>query len=192
MDAMQGAGLNYIDWLKIDTQGTDLRIFKSLPDDVQRSVLVAEFEPGIIDAYKGEDKLFEIMRHMREGFFMSSLEVKGVPRLKSSLVTGSGLQQRAKRGAHKVAPGWAEVAFMNLLGNSSDSRGYQLQFVFALLEKQFGFAAEVAERGKNSTGEELFDELGRYAQKKLSKASYQWPLVGMRNRFVRAFNAVFD
>jgi hypothetical protein len=53
--------INYIDWFKTDTQGTDLRLFKTLPSKIADHVLAAEFEPGILDAYIGEDKLYSVM-----------------------------------------------------------------------------------------------------------------------------------
>ena len=36
-----------IDWFKSDSQGIDLRLFKSLDSEVQEKILVAEFEPGM-------------------------------------------------------------------------------------------------------------------------------------------------
>ena len=57
-------GIDYIDWFKADTQGTDLRIFSGLPTSVRNNVLAAEFEPGIIDAYDGEDKLYSVLNTM--------------------------------------------------------------------------------------------------------------------------------
>lgn len=60
-DVLKSINIDYIDWFKTDTQGTDLRIFASLGDELINKILVAEFEPGIIDAYKGEDKLYKIM-----------------------------------------------------------------------------------------------------------------------------------
>jgi FkbM family methyltransferase len=38
--------LSKVDWFKTDSQGTDLRLFKSLGEDLIKKVLVAEFEPG--------------------------------------------------------------------------------------------------------------------------------------------------
>ncbi|MCX6291571.1 MAG: hypothetical protein NT126_07380, partial [Bacteroidetes bacterium] len=50
-----------IDWFKTDSQGTDLRLFQSIGPELINKVLVAEFEPGLIDAYKGEDKLHALL-----------------------------------------------------------------------------------------------------------------------------------
>ena len=81
-EALQQANIDYIDWFKTDTQGTDLRLFTSLPAALQSKILAAEFEPGIIDAYEGEDKVLAVMQEMRDqGFWLSSMAVKGVQRL---------------------------------------------------------------------------------------------------------------
>jgi FkbM family methyltransferase len=194
MDALREAGIDRIDWLKIDTQGTDLRIFRSLPKTIQDNVLVAEFEPGILDAYKGEDKLFDVMNYMHDGFFMSAMEVKGVGRLSPGISTAfSSMKQRALRAAHRTAPGWAEVTFMNLLNSGNrDVRSYQLLFVFALVEGQFGFAAEVAAKGLDQTGEGIFEEMRTFALKQVSGLSFRWPFFAVRNRLNRTFDSVFN
>jgi hypothetical protein len=62
--ALKETGLEYIDWFKTDSQGTDLRIFCSIPEKISNNILTAEFEPGIIDAMKGEDKLHSLMAYM--------------------------------------------------------------------------------------------------------------------------------
>ena len=53
--ALSKAGVDYVDWYKSDSQGTDMSIFDSLPKNISNKILAAEFEPGIIDAYQGED-----------------------------------------------------------------------------------------------------------------------------------------
>jgi hypothetical protein len=63
-DAIKSCGFDYIDWYKTDTQGTDLRLFLSIPEEVTLNSTVIEFEPGIIDAYIGEDKLHDVMAYM--------------------------------------------------------------------------------------------------------------------------------
>src|SRR5207247_2893397 len=56
LDAVvQRLGLTGIDWLKVDTQGTDLRIFGTLSSNLRAGVLAIDVEPGLIDAYQGED-----------------------------------------------------------------------------------------------------------------------------------------
>lgn len=194
MDALREAGVDRVDWLKIDTQGTDLRIFRSLPKEIQECVLVAEFEPGILDAYKGEDKLYDVMSYMHDGFFMSAMEVKGVSRLNPEISDSfSSMKQRALRVAHRTAPGWAEVTFMNLLRSGKrDVRSYQLLYVFALVEGQFGFAAEVAAKGLAQTGEGIFEEMHAHALKRVSGLSFRWPFFAVRNRLGRAFDSAFN
>ena len=62
--------INKIDWFKTDSQGIDLRLFKSLNIEIQNKVIVAEFEPGIIDAYKNEDKLYRLVGYMSNQEFL--------------------------------------------------------------------------------------------------------------------------
>ena len=69
-------GIDRIDWFKTDSQGIDLRLFKSLSNKIRKQILVAEFEPGIIDAYKGEDKLYQILEHLQlQNYWLSDIEI---------------------------------------------------------------------------------------------------------------------
>ncbi|HEY8733033.1 MAG TPA: hypothetical protein VIL90_00615, partial [Puia sp.] len=139
-ETLQSAGISYIDWFKIDTQGTDLRLYKSIPDNIREKILFAEFEPGIMDAYKGEDKLYSVMQEMHaEGFWLSSMNIKGTQRLQSKYVKqlGGFLSERIIR----TSPGWAELSyFRNPEGFSC--RNLLLMIVFSIFERQYGFALE--------------------------------------------------
>lgn len=74
--------INQVDWFKTDSQGMDLRLFLSLGDTIIKKVLAAEFEPGIIDAYKSEDKFWSLMSYMeKSGFWMSDIRVCGSQRM---------------------------------------------------------------------------------------------------------------
>lgn len=80
-NALSQTNINYIDWFKADTQGTDLRLLNSLPEQIQSSILTVELEPGILDAYKGEDKLYSVMQKMHNDlYWLSSMKIKGTQR----------------------------------------------------------------------------------------------------------------
>ena len=51
------------------------------------NIKIAEFEPGIIDAYCGEDKFYDLLKWMNgKKFFLNSLNVEPVYRLKTETV----------------------------------------------------------------------------------------------------------
>ena len=54
--------LNYIDWFKTDSQGADLHLFTALDSKVIDNVKFAEFKSGVIDAYCGEDKFYDLLK----------------------------------------------------------------------------------------------------------------------------------
>lgn len=192
-DALKNVGITNIDWLKIDTQGTDLRIFKSLQDSIRKNLLVAEFEPGIIDAYKGEDKLHELIAYMTgTDFFMSSLEVKGIQRITFETATSFNLQHRTFARTHEISPGWAEVCYMNNLDSTQVTiRSYLLAYAFALIERQYAFALEISLVGSKKTDDKIFTELKDYARKKILMDQIKWPIFGFKNKMKKAFNWLF-
>jgi FkbM family methyltransferase len=65
--ALAAQGITGVDWLKCDTQGLDLKLWQSLPAGWRSRVLAVEVEPGIIDAYDGEEKLGDVLAARRAG-----------------------------------------------------------------------------------------------------------------------------
>lgn len=144
-------GLSSIDWLKIDTQGTDLRIFTSLSDKLRAGVLAVDAEPGLIDAYQGEDLFIDLHRRMTtEGFWLSNLNVEAAVRMRpETLKHIPGISSETDKNllarALKRSPAWCEARYLRRLDSltQSDTRAYILLWAFALLDHQLGFAWDV-------------------------------------------------
>lgn len=190
-DALRQAGITYIDWFKTDTQGTDLRLYNSLSDNVRSGILAAEFEPGIMDAYKGEDKLYTIMQQMHGAdYWLSSMEVKGTQRLHKDYIRDISpfFAQRMLR----KTPGWAEITYLRQPGPLS-VRQILLLYIFALVEKQYGFAIEIAVHGKGLFPQEsLFETCRLEALKKLTAGKRSAPLVFIKRQINKLFSNIHD
>lgn len=192
-DALHEAGISGIDWFKTDTQGTDLRLFRTLPDEIRQNVLLIELEPGILDGYQGEDKLSEVIGYMhQQGFFLSTMEVKGTQRISPEVVESfSGIDARVWKHCLMKSPGWAELSYLNPLQKGKyPKRSYLLAFVFALLEKQFGFALEIARSGYAATNDPYFNELHDEAMKLIHKNNLSWVRVFVRKAGRKLFSYV--
>ncbi|MDD2733784.1 MAG: class I SAM-dependent methyltransferase [Desulfuromonadaceae bacterium] len=164
-------GISKIDWFKTDSQGTDLRLFKSLGEDKTDNVLVAEFEPGIIDGYIGEDKLWHIISFMeKRPFWMSDIKICGTQRISKRTVTEKFRDFGGKippEMLFKTSPGWGEVTFFNTFdprSTSLDVRDHLLGWIFAIIEEQFGFAMDIAIAGYDKFSDPFFQKLSNCAQ----------------------------
>jgi len=167
-DALREIGVNKVDWFKTDSQGTDLRLFASLGEEALKRTLVAEFEPGIIDAYKGEDKLHGLMSFMdRHPFWMNDINVRGTQRISQYALRKQfqGYDGGQVNGlAFRNTPCWAEVSYFNSFGVDAlhlNLRDHLLGWIFALIEGQHGFALDIALQGKERFGEAIFDFLAQ-------------------------------
>ena len=172
--ALAKIGLDYVDWFKIDSQGTDLRIFESLPNTIISKIVAVEFEPGIIDAYIGEDKLHQVMNYMdRQPFWVSHMEVKGSQRIDSDDLAGLGfIQRRYLECFLKTAPGWCEISYINTLDSRDLScREHLLGWVVATIKGEHGFAVHVSRNGAMCFHDRIFDELHRFSLKCLSSSA---------------------
>jgi hypothetical protein len=190
-EALKQAGLTYVDWFKSDTQGTDLRLFRNLPAELVNGILATEFEPGIIDAYKGEDKLHMVMQEMdQDNFWLSTMEIKGTQRLKPAYFNNHDYLF-AKHAVRK-SPCWAEVTYLRQPFSDATQRQFLLLFVFALLEKQWGFALEVADYALTKFNDSIFKTCRQTALKKIKSEKWKMPLVIIKRQFNKAFSNIND
>jgi hypothetical protein len=189
-ESLKQVKIDYIDWFKTDTQGTDLRLFTGLPRVLQDGILAAEFEPGIIDAYIGEDKLYSVMEEMhRREFWLSTMDVKGVQRLQSDEVAGVSSFVASKM--LRKSPGWAEVTYLKQPGGLAP-RQLLLLFVFALLERQYGFALEITDVALRRFPDALFRDCQTAAKEQLAKDRRRTPVVFFKRQINKLLSRIHD
>jgi FkbM family methyltransferase len=166
--------INYIDWFKIDTQGTDLRLFKSINESIRNKTILLETEPGFIDSYKHEDKIADLLHFMESNkdFFLIDFKVKGALRIPKKLY--DNIYKKSNAGnipklTMKIAPGWAEVTYMNSFDNSEvNPREFMLAWLFSTFkghhEIAYVYAHNAIERFGNDS---LWNEFVNYSEKQL-------------------------
>ncbi len=161
--------ISRVDWFKSDSQGIDLRLFKSLDINIQERVITAEFEPGIISAYKSEDKLFQILEYFHsKNFWLSDINIKGIPRIPHNVLKeyfSSNLFYKLAKESIRKAPGWGEMIFFNTFEDKDlfTIREYMLGWVFATLEKEHPFALVLAKEGAKIFGDVIFNKMVSYS-----------------------------
>ena len=186
--ALSQIKIDYIDWFKSDTQGTDLRLFKTLPTYLFKDVLAAELEPGILDAYVDEDKLYMIMEFMhRHGYWLSSMETKGTQRLKASYKSEVG--NFSYKRIIRASPGWAEVTYLRQ-PSFNDQRTALLLYIFALVERQYGFALEIADSASQKFNDPIFRACKKAILKKINSEKWKIPLVIFKRQFNKLFSNI--
>lgn len=170
-----------VDWFKADSQGTDLRLFKSLGENIINKVLVADFEPGIIDAYKGEDKLHKTLAYMDNfSFFVNDLKTGGSLRINERIISNrfSKSERKILRFVSKKSPCWAEISYLNTFEKIErfSKRDFFLGWIFSLVKNQLCFASEIAIKGWEKFKDPIFLELERYTQRKIKIRISYFPL----------------
>jgi|RhiMethySRZTD1v2_1073278.scaffolds.fasta_scaffold01640_9 FkbM family methyltransferase len=97
-DALAAAGVSHADWLKLDTQGTDLRLVQSLDEPLLGSLMAVDAEPGIDPYYETEDTFGELHTAMVDlGFWLADLDLTTAVRLRRETFAGA-LPARTKFG----------------------------------------------------------------------------------------------
>jgi hypothetical protein len=193
---LQELNIPYVDWFKTDSQGLDLRLFKNMGMNRIAKVHVAEFEPGLIDAYKGEDKMHSLISYMEslKLFWISDFIVKGSAHITPSLLQSlsrNSLIRKLKMFSIKNSPGWGELTYMNYLNQSNVSkRDYCVGLAFGLVLKQYGFVLDRAQEAEKLYPEEkLFKSVQVYARKKITSSMLTF---GFFHAIKTRINQMFD
>lgn len=172
---LSAEGIETMDWLKIDSQGADLRIYRSMHDATRSRLLALDTEPGLIDAYEGEDLFVEVHRHMRiEGFWLSNLNVMGVPRVSANVMEHLSSNETGLLDRVRNSPGWCEARYFRtadyLTDIRADERVFVLAWVFAIIDGQQGHALELALRLRSAGHARLSEQLTELAYRSLRTA----------------------
>jgi hypothetical protein len=164
-------GLQGVDWFKTDSQGTDLRLFQSLKDNLRERVLAIDIEPGLIDAYRGEDLFVDAHRELlHQGFWLSSLDVKGTVRMKRMTLQTIISHRPKLKDTHiyqsvRPSPAWCEARYLctleSLTERNAEVRDYALLWVFAMIERQWGYALDIAYAYKQQFAQDSVSSLLR-------------------------------
>lgn len=182
IDVLRELSIDYVDWFKCDSQGTDLRLLQSLGDLALRKVIVAELEPGIMDAYAGEDKIHRVMSFM-EGypFWVSDLKIKGPNRVRRAT-----LKEHFSRMERKLIPYslrgsafWGELSYFNTFRDTEmlSKRNLLLGWVFSSLKGQHGFAMELAQTGFAVFRDLIFRDLSKNSIFSIRKNHWKVPFL---------------
>ncbi len=161
--------LKGVNWLKTDSQGTDFRIFNNLNDKIRSQVLAVDIEPGLIDAYIGEDLFIDAHKGLvGQGFWLSNLNVCGEVRLKKITLEkltkiDSDVNFELINSCHKKSPGWCEARYLRTINwltqGNFDKRDYVMLWIFSLLDRQLGFATELAFEYEKIFGSDKFSQI---------------------------------
>jgi hypothetical protein len=121
--ALDAAGLDRVDWVKLDTQGTDLRLLDSLDESLFSTLMAVDAEPGFDQYYETEDTFGDLHRAMvARGFWLSDLELTRAVRLRRSTFDAA-LGARTKLGRMryeftlKTSPIAAGPRYLRTLGS---------------------------------------------------------------------------
>ena len=169
--------INYVDWFKADTQGTDLRLFCNLPEATQNAVVMAEFEPGIIDAYQGEDKMIDVFQYMRNmPFKLADITVKGAVQMPFNdfkELFASKFLQKVANHTLKTTPGWSEMVFINSFENA-DTRSFLLGWLFASIQGCHSLAFSIAQQGFQQHKDALFNKMMQHSKSMINSEIYSF------------------
>jgi FkbM family methyltransferase len=154
--ALKEQECDVLDWIKIDAQGADLRIFRSIPDHLRDRIVAVDTEPGLLDAYVREDLFVDVHRYLRtQGFWLSKVDVRGTKRVAKETMEFLSREtpeviEALKSERQRISPGWCEGRYLRTLewleAQGAPLRQFVLLWIFAVVDRQFGYAIDVSRR----------------------------------------------
>jgi FkbM family methyltransferase len=164
--ALNQVSVPRVDWLKLDTQGTDLRILRSLSEQHLAKLLAIDIEPGLQQNYFGEDTFTEVHQALIElGFWLSDLAVRGAVRMQPTTLNAlrdvdPRLSRQAVEANVRTSPMWVEARYLRTLealpGSHASQRDLVVLWLFSLLDKQVGYALDIAAEYERRYGRDRF------------------------------------
>ena len=141
-------------WIKIDSQGADLRILDSLSPANRDALLAVDIEPGLIHAYQGEDLFVHCHAWLlSQGFWLSRLDHQAYPKIRpatlAALARRKGMDPLIyMRGLPKTPTAIEGRYFRELRWLERPSirkEDLLMSAAFALLDGQTPYAFDVSE-----------------------------------------------
>jgi len=144
--------INKIDWVKLDLQGIDLDIFKSIPKSLRNEIIIAEFEPGLYNFYKGENTLCEILNYMEKDYYIDDFFFGKSIRVNSKIFeTFNFLQKKSINLINKKTNFYTNITFIkkNLKKTKKHLRSILLLISILILKKRYLEVLEIVNNNKN-------------------------------------------
>jgi len=153
-DVFRRLEITRVDWIKLDTQGTDRRIYESIEPAVRSRILAVDLEPGLRGAYMDEDLFGDVHRTMvGDGFWLSHMQVKGMVRMRQDTLDNlrapdGDIDRDMIQRAVRTTPGWVEVRYLRSIesleaSGAADRRDFALLWAIADGDAQHGFALDL-------------------------------------------------
>jgi hypothetical protein len=160
--ALRDAALEYVDWVKLDTQGKDLDILRSLGDQQGKGVLVVEIEPEIMEFYHGEKTFPQAHSYLLENsYWLSNAVFQRFTRI--SQATRERLGSRVDYAFVSGNPTSVDAQYFRTLAhlgsNKASTRDYLCLWIFSMLNRHHGFALDIGAHLTDGAPEERIGEL---------------------------------
>jgi hypothetical protein len=162
-------GLPGFDWVKVDSQGTDLRLLQSLREDAWANVLAVDVEPGLLPFYRSEDTFCACHDFLTSnGFFPSDIKAQSFARIRPStadyfakLAAPGGFTEQLKR-----SPICLEARYFRSIQHLSENASKDrliTAFVLGMADDLLGYAMDVCLLYESKTGRDQKSEMMRAA-----------------------------
>lgn len=168
---LSGLSVDRVHWLKIDSQGTDLKLIESLGDQYRSGILALDIEPGLASAYLDEDLFADAHGHLtKEGFWLAGLHIQKAVRMRQeSLQSALGVNRDINYNLYNSflpgCPTACEARYLRTLAHmesiTAKPQDYVLLWIFALLSNQIGFTMDVVLEYEKRFGVDEFSCLMR-------------------------------
>lgn len=137
--------INYIDWLVIDAQGVDLKIFNNIDKKIQSKISILDLEPGFFEFYKKADSISEVFSCTKKNFEFEDMTFGYNYRVNSKNL--SKFDKKILYRFNRPSKIYSNITFVNK--NIDNERILLLKIIYLISKKKFFEAKNILMNYKN-------------------------------------------
>ena len=130
---LKDLNIKYIDWLVIDTQGTDLTIFKSIAKKIKSKISIVDLEAVIFEFYKNADKLSDVFSYMQKYFEFKDMNFGYNYKVKNNNI--SILDKKVLFRFDNPSKIYSNITFINK--DNKSERIFLFKIIYLILNNKF-------------------------------------------------------
>lgn len=162
-------------WIKIDAQGADLRILRSIAPRYSTQLLAVDIEPGFIDAYIDEDLYSDCHAWLKdEGYWLSELKYQSYAKVRPQTVAKLeklGFDKKTMMVRLTKCPTAAEARYLREVtwfeNHQPDNNLWLCGIAFGLVTQQTGYVFDLIDAYESKFGDD--DALSEFRSQALSQ-----------------------
>ncbi len=188
-EILKKRNINNIDILKIDLQGIDLAVFKSIPKKIRKNIQFVDIEPSLYGFYDGEtNNVSETLKFMQKDFFIEDISFG--KHIKGNIANIDNLNNLKKKLIHfnnKKSISYLNISFLRKFSKKDyNDRNLLIYICLLILKKRYTEIFDILKEKKSD--DIIFSEIKTFCENKINNSLIKYILFLPINLYKKIIN----